>query len=99
LEPSSRIPACEWRKGFVGVTTPRPKRQNTLDVSNKETEGSPIPLPPVEAVSDSLCLVEQPLPSCLTALPDTAKEDRRAIPGTVPALAGERGAVRFNGHL
>ena len=51
-------------KGFVGVTTPRPKRQNTLDVSNKETEGSPIPLPPVEAIGDSLCLVEQPLPSC-----------------------------------
>ena len=25
-------------KGFVGVTTPRPKRQNTLDVSSKETD-------------------------------------------------------------
>uniref|UniRef100_A0A7N2KP30 F-box associated beta-propeller type 1 domain-containing protein n=1 Tax=Quercus lobata TaxID=97700 RepID=A0A7N2KP30_QUELO len=43
-----------------------------------------------------LSFVEQPLPSCLIALPDTAKEDRRAILGTVPTLAGERAAVSFD---
>lgn len=45
-------------KGFVGVTTLRPNRQNMLDVSSKEAERFSLSPPPAGAVGESLCLVE-----------------------------------------